>query len=245
VDELDRTGRETLGRETMRETLSAKDIERAEFSTSLRGYDRDEVDGFLSTVADDHRRLSEALESSRRTADKSYHKLGAEMGELLQHAKDHADQLTRRAEEEAKQSRQEAKKQANEIKEKAERKAGEIKQAAEYEASMRIKDAERRVGELIAAEGDARRRLHDIQAEIRNVMERMQRAEASLGGESAREEDPGATASRDRAGRTDDELVAMEGDPGDEEGDAPADQNRPPGEEEEPGEAAPERSPAA
>jgi DivIVA domain-containing protein len=228
----------------MRETLSAKDIERAEFSTSLRGYDRDEVDAFLSTVADDHRRLFEALESSRRTADKPYHKLGVEMGELLQHAKDHADQLTRRAEEAAKQSRQEAKRLANEMKEKAERKASEIKQAAEYEVSMRIKDAERRVGELIAAEGDARRRLHDIQAEIRNVMERMQRAEASLGGEPGRE-DP---ASADGAGRTDDELVAMEGDSGGKEVDAPADHNgsnAPPVEGGEPGEATPERSPAA
>jgi cell division initiation protein len=172
----------------MRESLSAKDIERAEFSTSLRGYDRDEVDAFLRTVADEHRQLSEALDTSLKTADKPYQRLGADMGELLQHAKDSADQLTKKAEEEAKQSRQDAKQHATAIKEKAEREAGEIKQAAEYEASEHIKAAERRVGELMGAERDARRRLHEIQVEMRMVVEKMQHAEASLGGQTADEE---------------------------------------------------------
>jgi cell division initiation protein len=180
----------------MRETLSAKDIEHAEFSTSLRGYDRDEVEAFLRTVADEHRRLSEELDSSRRTAEKPFHRLGADMGELLQHAKDSADQITKQAEEEAKQSRQEAKQQATAIKEKAQREAAEIKEAAEYEASMLVKDAERRVSELMGAENDARRRLHDIQVEIRTVMEGMQHAEASLGKQPA---DQGVSSAEHRA----------------------------------------------
>jgi DivIVA domain-containing protein len=251
---LDRQDRETVGRKTMRETLSAKDIERAEFSTSLRGYDREEVDAFLRTVAGDHRRLSEALEASRRTADKPYHKLGADMGELLQHARDSADQLTRRAEEEAKQSRQDAKKQASATREKAEREAGEIKQAAEYEASMRVKEADRRVGELLSAEGDARRRLRDIQAEIRNVMERMQRAEASLGGEPAAQEPSSAEGSTDQEAPTEEapteaELVPVDTESAQVEGAAPVDRNgangTPAAEGEPAEEAKPERSPAA
>ena len=179
----------------MRETLSAKDIERAEFSTSLRGYDRDEVEAFLRTVADEHRRLSEDLDSSRSSAEKPYHKLGAEMGVLLQNAKDAADQITKKAEEDAKQARQEAKQQATAIKEKAQREAAEIKQAAQYDASERVKDAERRVDELMEAQRDARQRLHDIQVEIRTVMEGVQHAEASL---SAQPADQDATSAEHR-----------------------------------------------
>jgi DivIVA domain-containing protein len=164
----------------MRETLSARDIERAEFTVVLRGYDRDEVEAFLRQVAEDHGRLTEALESSERHAEKPYESLGADMGELLQHARDSADDLRRRAEEDAKGVRQEAKKDAASIREQAEHEADEIRKAADYDASQRIQEAERRVRRLMEAEAEARHRLHEVRDEIGLVVERMEHAEASL-----------------------------------------------------------------
>jgi cell division initiation protein len=176
----------------MGQKVSAKDIERADFSVALRGYDRDEVDAFLRSVADEHRRLSEELVEAQRNVDHPYQSLGADMGELLQHAKDSADQIRRKAEEDAKQTRQDAKKNAAATREKAEREAEETRKAAEHDSTERIKEADRRVRQLMEAEAEARQRLHVVRGEIKIVMESMERAEATLGErpEEPAEEEP-------------------------------------------------------
>jgi cell division initiation protein len=177
----------------MGQKVSAKDIERADFSVALRGYDRDEVDAFLRSVADEHRRLSEELVEAQRSVEHPYQSLGADMGELLQHAKDSADQIRRKAEDDAKQTRQEAKKNAAATREKAEREAEETRKAAEHDSTARIKEADRRVRQLMEAEAEARQRLHKVRGEVQIVMESMERAEATLGerpAEAPAEEEP-------------------------------------------------------
>jgi cell division initiation protein len=174
----------------MGESLSAKEITRADFSISMRGYDRDEVDSFLQTVADEHRRMSEELGAARRKADKPYQSFGADVGELLQQAKDAAEKLKRRAEEQAEQTLQEAKKAAAATREKAQNDANERRKAADYDAEQRIKEAERRVRQLMQAEAESRKRLRDVRAEMKTIIQQMEQAEVSLDGQGLKERTP-------------------------------------------------------
>ncbi|HEX2235056.1 MAG TPA: DivIVA domain-containing protein [Actinomycetota bacterium] len=166
----------------MAERLSAEEIERADFSIGLRGYDRDEVEAFLRHVAGQQRRLLEEVEASRRRSDKPYHVFGSDVGELLQHAKDSADALRRKAEEDAADIRQQAKKAAAATREKAEQDARDARKAAEYDAGERIKAAEHRVAQLRAEEARARDKLRGVRAELSSVTARLVDVERSLDG---------------------------------------------------------------
>ena len=149
-------------------------IERADFPTALRGYDKEEVDAFLQEVAAEHRKLAAAASSATTGADKPYQRFGQDVGELLQQAKDFADRLKQRGEEEAGRLREEAKKAARETKERTKKEAEEIKASAEYSASERIKDAERRVKELNAAEAKAKEHLEDLRGRLRAILDQVE-----------------------------------------------------------------------
>jgi DivIVA domain-containing protein len=174
----------------MAEGLSAEEIERADFSIGLRGYDRDEVETFLRDVAAQQRRLHEEVDASRRRADKPYQVFGSDVGELLQHAKDSADALRRKAEEDANAIRQQAKKAAAAAREKAGQEAQGVLEGAEYDAGERIKAAEQRVAELRAEEARAREKLQAVRAEIESVTARLLQVERSLDGPPPRRTEP-------------------------------------------------------
>ncbi|MGH2755726.1 MAG: DivIVA domain-containing protein, partial [Actinomycetota bacterium] len=77
----------------MAQALTPEEIRKATFHVTMRGYARDEVDEFLAALA----KLVATLTERAETA---YLNLGVRMGELLQEAKDAADELqsTSRAE---------------------------------------------------------------------------------------------------------------------------------------------------
>ncbi|CAN5692293.1 hypothetical protein BH24ACT26_BH24ACT26_22920 [soil metagenome] len=157
----------------MSKDVSVEAIETAEFSTSLRGYDKDEVDAFLRMVGAEHRRLLEAGRTVSNNQEKPYHRLGADVGELLQHAKDSADALKRKAEEDCARMREEAKKSVAAAKEKAEKHAQEIRKAAEYDASERAKDAQRRLEELKAIEASINEQLEELRGRLSSVLDQL------------------------------------------------------------------------
>lgn len=64
------------------------------FSSSLRGYDRDEVHAFLDSIAQRVAALEEEAENAHMN-------LGERIGRLLQDAKDNADEIVERAQAEA------------------------------------------------------------------------------------------------------------------------------------------------
>jgi cell division initiation protein len=163
----------------MAKGVSPEAIEKTDFPTSLRGYDKEEVDAYLRMVAAEHRKLLEASRTARTGSDKPYHRLGEDVGELLQHAKDSSDRLKERAEEDAARVREEAKKVAKETKEKARKDAKEIREAAHYEASERIKDAQRGVDELRKTEAAISERLEEMRAGLRAVLEQLDGAAAA------------------------------------------------------------------
>ena len=155
-------------------------IERADFPTALRGYDKDEVDAYLRQLAAEHRRLVAASRSAK-APDKPYHRFGEEVGELLQHAKDVADRIKQRAEEDAARRREDAKKAVREMRDKAKREAQQIKQAAEYEAKARLEGAERRLSELRGSETKARERLDELRERFRTVLDQLEQLALARG----------------------------------------------------------------
>jgi cell division initiation protein len=162
----------------MREALSPEELENAGFSTSLRGYDKDEVDAYLQSVA------AELRESQKQRSEKLYETLGEEMGSLLQHARDSAVEMTSRAEADAAQVRDEASADAartreeaaadgRAIREEATHQASEIRAAAERDASERIGEAQSRVAELEDTEAQARERIRAVRAELESLSQRL------------------------------------------------------------------------
>lgn len=162
----------------MQEALSPEELENAGFSTSLRGYDKDEVDAYLRSVA------AELRESQKQRSEKLYETLGEEMGSLLQHARDSAVDMTSRAEADAAQvrdkaaadaahTREEAAADGRAIREEATHQASEIRAAAERDASQRISEAEGRVADLEDSEAQARERIKAVRAELESLSKRL------------------------------------------------------------------------
>ena len=174
----------------MAKGLTPEAIEQAEFPTALRGYDKDEVEAYLRRVAAEHRRLLTQSEAPKPSSEKPYQRLGQDVGDLLQQAKDTADRMKQRAEEEAARLKEEAKKAVKEMRDKAKQDAQQIKQTADYEAREKLKDAERRLSGLKVTEDKARERLDELRTRFRQVLDQLEQ----LFGERT-ESAPGATAS--------------------------------------------------
>lgn len=176
----------------MREALSPDEVENLSFSASLRGYDRDEVDAFLKSLAADLREIEQRSE-------RLYETLGQEMGDLLQHARDSADQMVREAEIEAGMLREQAEKDAAKIRDEAaglarstkeeseataartvdaaNKTAEETRSRAERDASDSIAKAEDRVRTLEARETDARERLHALRLQLLELSDQLKKLE--------------------------------------------------------------------
>jgi DivIVA domain-containing protein len=95
------------------EGFSPEEVEKATFSVVESGYDKDEVEVFLHSVAQDMAALL-----SHRSA-RPYEALGREMGALMQHAQDAAARVRKEADTEAATVLQEAHKTAKKAREEA------------------------------------------------------------------------------------------------------------------------------
>ena len=171
----------------MSRRFDTQSLEGVTFSVALRGYDRDEVDAYISQVSEAIRGLEGALE-------KSYLSLGEEMGALLQHAKDSADAMIAKGEAEAEATRDAADAAAKKIREEAEAESRSVRAAAEehgratrsdadnyaqktrssadHDASTRIADADNRVGQLRQEESEIRSNLLLLATDLEAVARR-------------------------------------------------------------------------
>lgn len=193
----------------MSEASSNEGLENTTFSTALRGYDRDEVDAFVRTVAQEMRELHYGRN------EKLYESLGEEMGGLLQHARDSADEMTREAEElatatraqaeaDAQKTREDAAARARELQQKAEQQATETRAEAEREASTRIEEATDRVRQLEETESQARARVKALREEVASIANDLRLIE------STPETEPAGHAA-DRTSETDDRSTTVGG----------------------------------
>jgi DivIVA domain-containing protein len=216
----------------MSEASSNEDLENTTFSSALRGYDRDEVDSFVRTVAQEMRELHQG-----RT-EKLYESLGEEMGGLLQHARDSADEMTRSAEEaaaetraqaeaeaqrineaardraralleqaeqDATQARTEAEQDATQARTEAERDAAQTRSEAEQDATTRIAEATEKVQRLEATESETRIRLKALREELASITNDLRMVEATPETESVQELESGPRATGAQGEEPDDE----------------------------------------
>jgi DivIVA domain-containing protein len=177
----------------MTESMSPDQVERAAFGTALRGYDRNEVDIFLRRIADELR------ESQKLRSEKLYESLGDEIGNLLQHAKDSADEMTKEAEQDSARIRADAESASREMRAAAERDATQMRtdaendaaqartlaaedasatrDEAERDATQRIKEAEAKVAELQDAEDGLRAKLVLLRSDLEVLTDQLRRLE--------------------------------------------------------------------
>lgn len=167
----------------MQPQFTPEEIETASFTIGLRGYDKQEVEDYLVAVADHIRLISDVSRSA-------YVDLGEEMGELLQHARDSADEMTRKAQEEATALRAEVdaeatntRREADEYRQRAKDDIGEevkrIREGAEEQARGIIQDAQRRIVTLQKEDVEARERIRALRLQLLEVTLRLQRFEVA------------------------------------------------------------------
>jgi cell division initiation protein len=160
-------------RRCMPEETSVPDLARVEFSTAMRGYEKDEVDTFLRELAQEHNRVVVELAAAQRSAEKAHLELGEEIGELLQHAKDVADGMLKKATEEAAATKEVARRKAEQVGADAQRKADQLVAAAEADALARVRDAQQKVRALQETEAEVRARLQGLQETVRGLGEQI------------------------------------------------------------------------
>ena len=181
----------------MQPELTPEDIETASFTVAIRGYDKQEVEAFLADTADHVRALTEASGSA-------YVDLGEEMGELLQHARNSADEMTSKAQEEVTalraqidaeiaDKRREADEYVRRSNEDITDEVKRMREGAEEQARAIIADAQLRIVTLQSEEVEARERIRALRMQLLEVTLRLQRFE--VGEESDESSDEEAVAS--------------------------------------------------
>ena len=157
--------------------MTPEDIERRDFFVGLRGYDRDEVDAFLTEVAAQHRALLDELERYRNGAEATpapvdpISDVGASIAAILRTANEQAEQIVSQAHARAEETQQ----QAEQIVSQARARAEEIQQQAEEHATHLRQEAGQFAEHLRSETEHEVTRLRD---EASNEAERV-RAEAA------------------------------------------------------------------
>ena len=202
----------------MRDALTPDELENVSFTTTLRGYDRDEVDAFIKNVQ------AALKEAERQRSERLYAHMGEEIGNLLQHAKDSAEEMKQDAESgaarmradaetdagrkrdeaqaDAHTMRADAQSDAKNMRAEAESDATSIREKATEQAARRTKEADDRVAELEAEEADARGRIRALRGQLEEIavhlrpLEERGPAKTQRGAEAA---EPGADDSHEDA----------------------------------------------
>ena len=116
-----------------REASAADRVRTAGFPTTLRGYDREAVDGFVANVAD----LIEDLESRQAresVVQRALEEVGEETSAILKQAHESADDITARSRSKAEDRVEVAREEAAAITSEAQLEAAELKREAQHEA---------------------------------------------------------------------------------------------------------------
>lgn len=153
--------------------VTPEDVHKAQFSTRVRGYDREEVDAFMLVVASELEQLIEnqQLLQNQPTAaveeEEPYARLGSDAGRLMQLARDHADRMKNEALAEIAGERAIAEREVAELLERSETEASALREMAERDAKSLKDDADR-------VHTDSQTRAREIEIESENVLTRAQ-----------------------------------------------------------------------
>ncbi len=174
--------------------FTPEEIDSKEFLITLRGYDKDEVKAFLKAVAADYRAALDSAQPAPEAGGSAYEALGKDIGQVLQVAKQSADQLKRKAEEEATSMRRRAEEEAASLREaassaarrlteEAERHSVQVRAEAEREATAKTASAGRRVEKLQSAESKLRQRLYALEMMLQSMRQELESDDAQVEGE--------------------------------------------------------------
>jgi DivIVA domain-containing protein len=150
-------------------SITPDELEQASFSTSFRGYSTDEVDAFLQSAAEGMR------VALKEITERAYERLGEDVGGLLQHAKDVADEMLKKAEEQANTARADAERDAAKARREADSDARETRAHAESDASERTAQANAEVQRLTAIETETRDRISQLRLQLTAVADQLER----------------------------------------------------------------------
>src|SRR4051812_7145718 len=118
-------------------TISPEDIESRQFQVSLRGYDVDEVRGFLAMVAESFRAVAETRHSAPAaapaTAPGQPISIGDEVNRVLQAATDAAEELRVKAQRQGAEMQAQAQAEAEQARQAAREEAEAARQALQAE----------------------------------------------------------------------------------------------------------------
>lgn len=146
----------------MPHSLTPEEIDKVAFHRTFRGYARDEVHEFVEGVR-------ELVHQLQEKADTGYLNLGEKMGELLQQAKDAADDLSEAARTEAVRAVEDAKALAARVEEDARMRAADMVETAETHAAKIVQEAESRVAELQTTEEAVRVELRTLRSKLEEI----------------------------------------------------------------------------
>ncbi|MGH2695180.1 MAG: DivIVA domain-containing protein [Actinomycetota bacterium] len=154
-------------------SITPDELESASFSTSFRGYSTDEVDAFLQSAAEGMRMALKEI------TERAYERLGEDVGGLLQHAKDVADEMIKKAEEQANTLRADAERDTARARREADSDARETRAHAERNASERTAQADGEVRRLQGIEGETRERITALRLQLTAVADQLDRLGAA------------------------------------------------------------------
>jgi cell division initiation protein len=162
--------------------LRPEDILERDFTSRRRGYDVDEVDGFLELVARRVLELQQELEETRRRFDKPMERAGQELSELFARAQEIGDSYTAEAEALLARARDDTQNERTRIIEEARAAAEEQRSQATEEAATRLREAEGRAEEILRqAEDEAEARAKAAEDRLRAVEQRISALKKSEG----------------------------------------------------------------
>ena len=146
-------------------------IRNATFPSSRRGYDKQEVEKFLSRLAD-WLETGAGDESRSDTVKRELERVGERTGAILAQAEESAQQIRAEAEEEARGTVNTASIQAEETRAETERYAAETRTSADaYAQQTRQSTEEEAAAARQQAEQDARETVATAQAQARRIVE--------------------------------------------------------------------------
>jgi DivIVA domain-containing protein len=151
----------------------AEEIRDPSFSSSIRGYDRQDVDRYVERVNQLIAELQISV-SARAAVRHALERVGEQTSGILQRARETAEEITSSAREEADETIGRANAEAGDIVARAEREAGQIATQASAEAEQTITAARADARELLErareeAESTVARARDDAEAHVRQA----------------------------------------------------------------------------
>ena len=140
-------------------TLTPEEIAHWEFAIVRRGYDKDEVDAFLSQAAGAYQ--SALTKKTPESSPPSFESLGQEVSSVLRVAKETADEINRKARQEAEKERADANDKSKEIRRKAEQESAAERDKTTKAGGKIVREAELRAERLENATKNECRKLLD------------------------------------------------------------------------------------